>query len=407
MRVLAIIPARGGSRGFPGKNLALLDGQPLVAWAVAAGVEASRVDRVIVSTDDDAIRRAAVEAGAEAPFLRPAELAGDAVTDLPVFLHALDWLRDNEGYEPDAVVQLRPTSPLRPPDLVDAAVAALERDNQATSARTVTLAPATPYKMWRVAGGRLDPLLPPPDGVAEPFNAPRQDLPDVWWQTGQVDATRVSTIRSGSMTGDRIAPVPVGREFAVDIDVPSDLERAQRLLARGLDVVRPAGLGVLRALASVELVVFDFDGVMTDNRVWVDSAGTESVVCSRSDGHGVDLLNRAGVRMHVLSTEINDVVLARCRKLGLPCRHGLGFAKGPALRALVEEVGVLLERVAFVGNDENDLECLQMVGLPVVPADAHPAARAAARLVLHHSGGAGAVREFADLLLDSLGSSGE
>jgi YrbI family 3-deoxy-D-manno-octulosonate 8-phosphate phosphatase len=138
---------------------------------------------------------------------------------------------------------------------------------------------------------------------------------------------------------------------------------------------------------------------MTDNRVWVDSAGVESVVCSRADGHGIDLLTRAGVRMHVLSTEVNEVVAARCRKLRLPYRSGLGFEKGAALRALTDEIGVSLDRTAFVGNDENDLECLRMVGLPVVPSDAHPVARAAARLVLRHAGGKGAVREFADLML--------
>jgi N-acylneuraminate cytidylyltransferase len=208
------------------------------------------------------------------------------------------------------------------------------------------------------------------------------------------------------MTGARIAAVKAPAELAIDIDTPLDLARAEQRLTEGAEVVRPAGTGLLETLAALELVVFDFDGVMTDNRVWVDSAGVESVACSRSDGHGIDLLNRAGVSMHVLSTEVNDVVLARCRKLGLPCRNGLGFEKGAALRGLVDEIGVPLDRVAFLGNDENDLECLQMVGLPVVPADAHPVARSAARFVLRGHGGAGAVREFADLLLSAIARRG-
>ena len=115
--VLALVPARGGSKGLPGKNLRPLAGHPLVAWAVAAGRQAERVGRVLVSTDDPAIRDAAVAAGAEAPFLRPAALAADDTTDLPVVLHALDWLLEHEGYAPGVVVQLRPTSPLRPPGL--------------------------------------------------------------------------------------------------------------------------------------------------------------------------------------------------------------------------------------------------------------------------------------------------
>ncbi len=396
MRTLAIIPARGGSRGFPGKNLAFLEGHPLVAWAVAAGVQAHSVDRVIVSTDDGAIREAAVAAGAEAPFPRPDVLAGDDTPDLPVFLHALDWLRDNEGYEPDAVVQLRPTSPLRPRGLVDDAVAILAADADAGAVRAVTASPLTPYKMWTSADGRLHPLLPAPAGVDEAYNAPRQSLPRTWWQTGQVDVARVSTLRAGSMTGGRMAPVEVDAMYAVDIDTPADLERAASALADGLDVVRP-GSGA--ALANVRLVVFDFDGVMTDNRVWTDADGRESVACDRSDGHGVKMLRDAGVDMAVLSTEANDVVAARCRKLGLPFVHGLGDAKGDALRALAGERGVPLDAVAFVGNDVNDLDCLGMVGLPVVPADAHPAARGQARIVLSRPGGAGAVREFAEALL--------
>jgi YrbI family 3-deoxy-D-manno-octulosonate 8-phosphate phosphatase len=395
-RVLALVPARGGSKGLPGKNLRPLAGHPLVAWAVAAGRAAASVGRVLVSTDDPAIRAAAVAAGAEAPFLRPPELAGDDTTDLPVFLHALDWLRDHEDYVPEVVVQLRPTSPLRPPGLVDAAVAALLADPEATAARTVTPSPQTPYKMWRVEGARLAPLLAAPEGVEEPFNAPRQRLPRTFWQTGHVDAARTATLRSGSMTGGRIAPVEVDAAYAVDIDTPADLLHAERLLAEGLPVVRP---GPAFDLASVRLVVFDFDGVMTDNRVLVDEDGREAVVCDRGDGHGVTMLREAGVAMAVLSTEENAVVAARCRKLRLPCRHGLGDAKGAALAALAAERGVPLAAVAYVGNDVNDLDCLRMAGLPVVPADAHPAARAAARWVLARPGGRGAVRELAEALL--------
>jgi len=397
--VLAAIPARGGSKGFPGKNLALLDGQPLVAWAVAAALQSTSVSRVVVSTDDEAIRDAAVRAGADAPFLRPEDLARDDTPDLPAFLHVLDALLALEGYVPDIVVHLRPTSPLRPPGLVDAAVQALLADAGATGSRTVARSPLTPYKMWTLDGERMEPLLPAPAGVAEPFNAPRQALPPAWWQTGHVDAARTATLRAGSMTGDRLVAVRVDPQYAVDIDAPADLRRAADLLESGLEVVRPAGPAVSAALANARLVVFDFDGVMTDNRVWVDGTGRESVACSRADGHGVKMLRDAGVAMAVLSTETDDVVAARCRKLGLPVQHGLGDAKGPALTELAAGAGVALADVIYVGNDVNDLDCLRMAGLGVVPSDAHPSARALAGLVLRRPGGAGAVRELADALL--------
>ena len=120
--VLAVIPARGGSKGIPRKNIKLFAGYPLLAYSVAAGLQSELCTRVIVSTDDEEIAAVAREWGAETPFLRPAEFAADNSLDLPVFRHALTWLKENEGYVPDIVLQLRPTSPARPRTLVDDAV---------------------------------------------------------------------------------------------------------------------------------------------------------------------------------------------------------------------------------------------------------------------------------------------
>src|SRR5512138_4044098 len=108
---LALIPARGGSKGIPRKNIRNFAGYPLIAWSIAAAKQSSCVRRVIVSTDDPEIAAVAREHGAETPFLRPAELAQDNTTDLPVFEHALAWLEEKEAYRPDIVIQLRPTSP--------------------------------------------------------------------------------------------------------------------------------------------------------------------------------------------------------------------------------------------------------------------------------------------------------
>ncbi|HEY5903570.1 MAG TPA: acylneuraminate cytidylyltransferase family protein, partial [Anaerolineales bacterium] len=117
-QVLAVIPARGGSKGIPRKNIRLFSGWPLLAWSIAAAQQAETVSRVIVSTDDEEIAAVGREYGAETPFLRPAEFARDDTTDLPVFEHALRWLDEHEGYRPEVVVQLRPTSPIRPRGLV-------------------------------------------------------------------------------------------------------------------------------------------------------------------------------------------------------------------------------------------------------------------------------------------------
>src|SRR5512133_3705377 len=155
--LLAVIPARGGSKGIPRKNIRNFAGYPLIAWSIAAAKKSELVTRVIVSTDDEEIAAVAREWGAETPFLRPAEFAQDKTTDLPVFEHALKWLAENEKYCPDVVVQLRPTSPIRPKGLVDAAVRVLLEHADADSVRGVVPAGQNPHKMWRLRSGDGSP----------------------------------------------------------------------------------------------------------------------------------------------------------------------------------------------------------------------------------------------------------
>lgn len=149
----------------------------------------------------------------------------------------------------------------------------------------------------------------------------------------------------------------------------------------------------------IDLVVFDFDGVFTDNAVWVtQETGVELVRCDRSDGLGVEMLHKAGVPMLVMSTEKNPVVATRCRKLKLECEQGLPD-KGARLKEILEARGIDPGRVAYIGNDINDAGCLELVGTAVVVADAHQDVMHLADAVLSRRGGYGAVREFCDALL--------
>lgn len=399
--VLAIVPARGGSKSIPRKNVRPFAGHPLLAFSVAAGLQAGRVTRVILSTDDEAIAEVGREYGAEVPFLRPAHLARDDTPDLPVFQHALHWLEENEDYRPEAVVQLRPTSPLRPQRLVDDAVDLLLGRPQADSVRGVVPSGQNPYKMWRLGEeGRLVPLLS--DGPPEAYNRPRQQLPPTYWQTGHIDAIRPTTIaRRGSMSGEVILGLQIDPRYAVDIDRESDWHRAEELALRGdLELVWP-GKSPRPLPEVVELLVLDFDGVLTDNRVWVNADGQEWVAAHRGDGWGLTRLREAGVEVVVLSTETNPVVAARCGKLGLPVEQGVRD-KAPALRRMLEERGVDSSRAIYVGNDENDVPCFPLVGCALAPADAHPRARRKADRVLESPGGHGAVRELCDLLMERM-----
>lgn len=153
---------------------------------------------------------------------------------------------------------------------------------------------------------------------------------------------------------------------------------------------------------TIALVVFDFDGVMTDNTVEVSADGTETVRCHRSDGLGIDRMRAAGIPMMVLSTEKHPVVAVRCEKLRIPCHQGISD-KAMYLQQYAAKQKIALQDIAFVGNDENDLSCLNIVGLPVVVADAYPSLLPYAKVILKHQGGKGAVREFCDAFLAARG----
>jgi N-acylneuraminate cytidylyltransferase len=404
--ILAIIPARGGSKGIPRKNIRDFAGWPLVAWSIAAGRQARAVSRVLVSTDDEGIAEIARQYGAEAPFLRPAEIAQDNSTDLPCFEHALKWLAEHEGYRPEIVIHLRPTSPLRPPDLVDSAVKVLLDHRDADCVRGVVPAGQNPHKMWRISEenssgkGAMTPLLAI-DGIAEPYNAPRQILPQIYWQTGHIDAIRVETIlKKGSMTGNKIYPLIIDARYTVDIDNLADWVKYETMVhTGGLQLVSP-GKGRRSIPDKVRLIVSDFDGVITDNRVWTDQDGRETVAASRSDSMRVRELRELGIEVMILSSEPNPVVLARAQKMGVEAVHGIDIrGKGEALKNLLIEKKIEASQVIYIGNDFNDLPCFEIAAWGVAVADAYPEVRRAADFILARPGGYGALRELCDIVL--------
>jgi YrbI family 3-deoxy-D-manno-octulosonate 8-phosphate phosphatase len=399
---LAIIPARGGSKGIPRKNIRNFSGYPLIAWSIAVAKQSALVTRVIVSTDDEEIAAVAREFGAETPFLRPAAHAQDNTTDLPVFEHALAWLAEHEGYKPDVVVQLRPTSPIRPRGLVDKAIEILLAHPDADSVRGVVSAGQNPHKMWRLPQGENSPMknLLDVEGIDEPYNAPRQILPPVYWQTGHIDAIRTATILNGSMSGKNIYPLVIDPHFTVDIDNLQDWARYEHLVATGgLDMVW-AGRARRPMPATVKLIVLDFDGVVTDNLVWTDENGKETVAASRSDSMHVRTLRERGVEVMILSSEPNPVVKARAEKMGVKSVQGIDLrGKGDALKKLLAEKKVDAANVVYIGNDLNDLPCFEIAGWAVAVADAYPEVLQAADYVLNKAGGHGAVREVCEMVL--------
>lgn len=402
--VLAIIPARGSSKSIPHKNMAEFAGFPLIAYSIEAATQSKTVTRIITSTDDKEISKVARAFGSETPFLRPVELAQDHTQDYPVFRHALDWLAKNESYHPDIVLQLRPTSPIRPPDMVDNAVGILLSNPQADSVRGVVPSGQNPFKMWTIGvNGQMQALMQV-EGVDEPYNAPRQHLPDTFWQTGHIDAIRPATIlEKKSMSGDIIMPLFIDPAYSVDIDTPLDWQRAERCVLEGLvDMILP-GKKRRAFPEKTRLLVLDFDGVMTDDRVWVDQNGVEMIAANRADGLGLERLRKlTDIRLLVISKETNPVVAARCKKLGIPLMQGVDEKAG-ALADYLSLEKIPPEEAIYIGNDINDLACFPLVGWAAAPQNASALVKRQADIILQQAGGFGAVREICEILISKFG----
>lgn len=231
--VLGIIPARGGSKTVPRKNLRTLGGRPLIEWTVAAALEAKSLNRLIVSTDDPEIARVARAAGAEVPFERPSELAEDDTPDLPVFQHALRWLSEHEGYRPDVIVHLRPTQPLRTAGDIDEVVGLLLTSG-ADSVKSVRAVHDHPHKMWRMERDRLTPYVTTEFRARVGPDYPRQLLDEVYVSSGLVDAVRTEFVERGTTTGDDVRAYVTAADRSVDLDTELDFMLAEALLSQAV-----------------------------------------------------------------------------------------------------------------------------------------------------------------------------
>jgi YrbI family 3-deoxy-D-manno-octulosonate 8-phosphate phosphatase len=415
-RVLAVIPARGGSKGVPAKNLAPVGGVPLVARAVRECRATRLVTDVVVSTDDQAIAAAAREAGAEV-VLRPAAIAGDTATSEAAVLHAMDAHEALHGAAVDVVLLVQCTSPFIVREDIDGVASAVIEGGADTA---LTVAPFHGF-VWRdavdelsahgepsatgtasvaaAAGGGHAVPAPTAGGHGvnhdKSYRPRRQDRPQDFLETGAAYAMDAAGFRKHQHRFfGRTELVRTDPARVLEIDDPHDLARA-RALAPLFDADRP---GSLPTADDIDAVVLDFDGTQTDDRVLIDSEGREFVSVHRGDGLGIAALRRSGLKMLILSTEQNPVVAARARKLKLPVLHGID-RKDLALKQWCEEQGIAPERVLYVGNDVNDLPCFALVGWPVAVASAHDVVRGAARAVTTVPGGDGAIREIASWIL--------
>ena len=222
MTTIAIIPARGGSKGIPGKNIVPLLGHPLIAYSIAASLASHSISRTIVSTDSEEIASIARRYGAEVPFLRPAEFSTDMSTDRDFLLHAIAWLAEYEKYQPEYIVHLRPTTPLRESEVIDNAVRLIGDNASATSLRSAHVALKTPYKWFEMDASGYFKGIRPYDLRPEYYNLPRQSFPPVYDPNGYVDVLRVSQLMGApSVHGEAILGFIT--PFCHELDSPEDL----------------------------------------------------------------------------------------------------------------------------------------------------------------------------------------
>ena len=231
MNIIALVPARSGSKSVPGKNVRKLGGKPLLAYAIQTALDSDLIDRVIVSTDDKEIADISKQYGAEVPFLRPSEISGDYALDIEFHQHAVEWLQENENYIPELIVNLRPTNPIRNPMTVDKAIQTLIDNPDMNSLRSVRISEFSPFKMWTSnPSGKLEAIASELE-IPEPYNMPRQLLPICYWQDGYVDVARYTTIvEQTSTTGRNIMPFLI-EEDSIDIDYEESIQQVENILS--------------------------------------------------------------------------------------------------------------------------------------------------------------------------------
>lgn len=384
--ILAIIPARGGSKGVARKNIRLLAGKPLIAHTIEHSLQSRLVNRTVVSTDNAEITKVAKQYGAEV-VLRPPELATDTAGSEPALLHALSFLEQTEGYKPSLVVFLQATSPLRQPDDIDNAIETLN----ASKADSLFSCCSSHNFYWRQENDQVVSV-----NYDYRNRSRRQDFAQEYIENGSIYVTKNAILKQyKNRLEGKIALYEMSQLDSFQIDDEEDYLLLEQLFA--LRRWTP----LIEKLKRTALLALDFDGVLTDNRVLVSEDGKESVFCHRGDGLGIERLKKAGIPAVVISKETNPVVTARCKKLDIPCYQNAGD-KLPILEQIVKEYDIELKNMVYVGNDINDTDCIGVVGVGVAVADAYPKVIVAADIVLKNNGGHGAVREICDLILQSI-----
>lgn len=383
---ICIIPARGGSKSIPQKNLISFSGKPLIAWTIIQAKLSKYIDRLIVSSDSPEIISVAGEYGAET-VLRPEELASDEASSESAIKHAISSFNLNPN---DLIVFLQATSPLRGINDIDLSIKHLLESNADS---LFSMSSIDDFTAWvkqdngNLAGLNFDPKN----------RGRRQDRKNTYLENGSIYLFYKHVLdKHNNRFGKNIEMYPMSLWKSYEIDNPEDLEITEFFFQKYLFNKYLNSTRVNRInKTDLDLIVYDFDGVMTDNKCYLNQNGEESVCVNRGDGLGIYMIKKLGIPQVILSTEENKVVSKRGKKLDIPVFQGV-LNKADTLSNYCNKNNFSLDRTLFIGNDLNDKDAMILVSFPVCPSDAHIEIQALSKIVFPQRGGDGVIRELAN-----------
>ena len=390
LKTIVIIPARGGSKGIPNKNIIEFCGKPLMAWSIEQAINSKFVHDVYVSSDSDDILDIAKQFGAKS-VKRPDNLATDFCDSETALIHTIDNAVHNIE-EVGLIVFLQATSPLRFTSDIDNAISTFvsNKYDSLFSCNILEDFLIDTNTIWeKDESGQLNSLT-----YDYRDRKRRQDHRIQYLENGSIYLTKPDSLKTcNNRLNGTVGTYPMKFPWqAFEIDSFEGLEVCQwymqnKILKDQFSI----------SANEIDLIVYDFDGVMTDNRAIVLEDGTEGVYVNRSDGLAIRLISQYNVPQVIISTESNQVVNSRAKKIKIPVIYNVENKK-KTLLDYCKEGNFSLDRTVFIGNDVNDIEAMKTVQFPIAPKDAHPMVKSIARLVLESEGGQGAIREFYDFM---------
>ncbi|MBF0312073.1 MAG: acylneuraminate cytidylyltransferase [Oligoflexia bacterium] len=373
--IIGIIPARGGSKGIPRKNIKPIAGFPLIYWTIEAAKNSKLLDEFYVSTEDDEIAQIAQQYGAKV-LQRPSDLAEDDTTTIELLKHIVEH-HPLKG-KITAVVVLQPTSPIRNPSTIDEAIHSFNN----TMSDTLASGYYTKIKEY-----------------ATHCNLPRQQIKGFFYDDGNIYILKKELVEQGLWFGGKIERMISSKELSYEIDDDTDFFIVEQLLLKRFHP-ECIPLSLREKIKNIKMLILDVDGVLTDGSMYYSENGDEIKKFNTRDGKGIELIRSLGIKTAIVTSENTEIVARRANKLKIDHLYQGIKEKSDVVKKLAQMENITLNQLAYIGDDLNDLSALKIVGCPVTVANASSANKSVAIYITLGKGGEGAVREFCDLIIN-------